>query len=92
MTFQNKENLKQLITDAENRFDQKYMTPQNAYQRYQQLMGRVENIDEVDGEPDDDDFGNNKRGVVSTTAGSDNFHAEDFHESLHILVVLKIHL
>jgi hypothetical protein len=76
LALQNKENMQKLLTDAENRFDQKYMTPQNAYQRFQQLMGGVENIDEVDDEPDEDDFGNNKRGVVSTTAGSDNFHAE----------------
>jgi hypothetical protein len=75
MTFQNKENLKNLITDAENRFDQKYMTPKQFWSGYQQLTDGP-HIEEVDDESDDDDFGDNKRGIVSTTVGSDNFHAE----------------
>jgi hypothetical protein len=85
MTFQNKENLKNLITDAENRFDKKYMTPNQFWSGYQQLIGAPQ-IEEVDDEPYeednyddddyDDDFGDSKKGVVSTTAGSDNFHAE----------------
>jgi hypothetical protein len=52
------------------------MTPDKIYQGFQRIMGGVENIEEVDDEPNDDDFGNNKRGAVSTTAGSDNFHVE----------------
>jgi hypothetical protein len=73
MTFQNKDNLQKLLTDAENRFDKKYLTPENGYYRALQLMG-APYIEEV--KPDDDDFGDNKGSVVSTTAGSDNFHAE----------------
>jgi hypothetical protein len=76
------------FTDAENRFDKKYLTPENGYYRALQLMG-APYIEEV--KPDDDDFGDNKGSVVSTTAGSDNFHAEviDFHKIPRIIIILN---
>jgi hypothetical protein len=72
--------------DAENRFDQKYMTPNQFWNGIQQLSDKpfVQEVDQLTGDlydiydddPTDDDFGNNKRSVVSTTQGSDSFHAE----------------
>jgi hypothetical protein len=69
LALQNKENMQKLLTDAENRFDKKYMTPNQFWSGAQQLIG-APHIEEVEPyeEPDDDDFAETKKGVVATTA------------------------